>query len=172
MAKFFHINMPADYSEWMELISNSDLYTQRAKELKEYSEAINAALTQYEGHKDVESEMGQARAKHTEAEDERKKAREYAKWKRAEGDKKFDESIAVGAKHLADIEARIKLANERQAKLDAREAKLETESAVLEHKALELQKRQVDADKKAADALQLKAMYEDRYNRIMMAARD
>jgi chromosome segregation ATPase len=172
MAKFFHINMPADYSEWMEIISNSELYTQRAKELKEYAEAINAALTQYEGHKDVESEMGQARAKHTEAEEERKKAREYAKWKRAEGDKKFDESIAIGAKQLADIEARIKLANERQAKLDAREAKLETESAVLEHKALELQKRQVDADKKAADALQLKAMYEDRYNRIMMAARD
>jgi chromosome segregation ATPase len=172
MAKFFHINMPADYSEWMELISNSDLYTQRAKELKEYSEAINAALKQYEGHKDVESEMGQARAKHTEAEEERKKAREYAKWKRAEGDKKFDESIAVGAKQLADVEARIKLANERQARLDSRESKLDAQAAELEEKAQELQKRQADADKKAADALQLKAMYEDRYNRIMMAARD
>jgi chromosome segregation ATPase len=172
MAKFFHINMPADYSEWMELISNSDLYTQRAKELKEYSKAINDALVQFEMHKDIENELGQARAKHTEAEDERKKAREYAKWKRAEGDKKFDEAIAVGAKHLADIEARIKLANERQAKLDSRESKLDAQAAALEDKAQELQKRQADADKKAADALQLKAMYEDRYNRIMMAARD
>lgn len=124
MAKFFHIEMPKDYPEWMSLITNSDLYTQRAKELKDYSEAINAALSKYDAIADIESAEANAKAKLKEAEEIRKQADDYSDSKKAEADKQFAHLMAQGEQNLVQIAAKTKHISDDRTKLSILESQL------------------------------------------------
>ncbi len=169
MAKFFQINMPADYPEWMELISNSEMYTQRAKELKEYSLAINEALSKYDKNKEAESVLEEARVKHAEALDERTKAREYAQWKRADAERKFADLMAQGQKNLEEIAAQGHLLTERETRCAYWEADLkERESAFTAVKAA-VDKREKAAETKTASAEKTKAEFQDKLKKLKAA---
>jgi hypothetical protein len=169
MAKFFQINMPQDYTEWMELISSSELYSQRAKELKEYSEAINEALSKYDKHKEVESLLDETKAKQTEALAERVKARDYAQWKRAEAEKSFAETMAQGAKNLEEIDKQGHLLTERETRCAYWEADLKEREAAFTAVKAAVEKREKAAETKTHAAEKVKSELQAKLKKLKEA---
>jgi hypothetical protein len=169
MAKFFQINMPQDYTEWMELISNSELYSQRAKELKEYSEAINEALSKYNMSKEVESVLEDAKSKQAEGLAERVKARDYAQWKRSEGDRIFADIMAQGQKNLEEIAAQGKLLTERETRCAYWEADLKEREHAFNAVKTAVEKREKSAETKTVAAEKVKAEFQAKLKKMKEA---
>jgi hypothetical protein len=169
MARFYQINLPEDYNEWMTLLTNSEMYSQRAKELKDYSEAINAALAQYEQHKKAEDAVSDANVKLKEADAIRKQADDYAASLKAKAEKEFKEK----AKSMDTAQMGLRSVSEhldrRDAETKLREVALDTRQASLDKLAALIKEEAANAKSQLAEALKLKATYEDKLQQLKAA---
>jgi hypothetical protein len=169
MAKFFHIEIPADYKDWMELITSSEKYTQRAQELKDYSEAINAALSQYEQHKQAEDAVADANTKLKEADAIRKQADDYAASMKAKADKEAAQAEIEKAKHDEAVRDSVKAYEKRFTEIKLQSVALDARKVALDKLAASIRDEAAAAKTQLAEAVKLKATYEEKLKSIKAA---
>jgi F0F1-type ATP synthase membrane subunit b/b' len=169
MAKFFHIEIPADYKDWMELITSSEKYTQRAQELKEYSESINKALTQYEAHKSAEDATADANAKLKEAAEIRKQADDYADSLKAKVEKEADAARVANDEYRKGMAEAVEDHKRASTELKLKSVALDTRKTALDKLAASIKDEAAAAKTQLAEAQRMKAAYEEKLKSIKAA---